>query len=187
MKYGLFVLFALVWPVAAGAAPRYSHSDLKLIGSASPIPDAHVRCMKHLDAHFAWQMEQLGRFRQQFAQENFSDAKYAEHLRADRAKIEDQIAGVKKAIAVDWGVPPKETAEGFIRRYKANIAEDEAALAEARRELSNVDNGSWKSVSAARYYGREMVYFKETVVRQDRAYAAYGRCVIENDLPPTAK
>ena len=157
---GLGVLMLTI-PVTALACPcTYKLDGFPDISSDKPIPAAHAVCLRSV--------EEFVKGKRKFIANSNREKARAAHEKSLRIILD-----------TDWGVPSTETANALIEQGKRVISETQETLATERRKLG--DPGHIQEIV------RDNISLDESTVLMRTKFIEYARCVLKNDLPPTAK
>lgn len=148
------------------------------------MPEAHVKCVKFIDDLVDWQKD--GKFIFSSAVPDREIARGAEPASAAapfRKTVEFYEKISTAYLGVDWGVPKREEALSILKRNEAELERKESELETSRENLAHAI-AEGKSILVINMRLRS-VFFAESGVRDNNAFTAYARCVLDNNLPAT--
>jgi hypothetical protein len=172
-------------PDAVRAAPphKYMPAELKYLGSDSPIPAEHVRCLKIVDDAVDWELKSLRGFgRLPPNRGEYKPSAYRDAAKDYRALVDKYVESEKsRHVAANWGIPPKSVLQNMLRINEQAVTEEKKDLEHGREIYRRNPDPILKEVD------RFTAFVSEVLVRLYQAYADYARCALQNDLPPTVE
>jgi len=169
----------LFWSSGSAADPcpcKYKLSGLSHVTSASPIPPAHALCLASISELIEWIQK---------------TEKTLDSGGLSKLMFQSTFRGLS---TLDWGVPPIADAQEMLTHAEKRIAERKNGPDTVKKETAP-DKQAGKSkkgfeaeleAELARLEEDARVN-EEAAARTDDATAVYAKCVIANNLPPTAK